>query len=260
MCRRGRRVAPAKQTPAAEWKTYRHPAAGLTPEKDRCIVPHFADEGDRLTQRVIERWKLIAASEVDDIGGWREHTHERYEWGPAPDRFYSHTTHLVGWITSRFPKLDPTPLQDVYGAVTAWHDDHNDSRVPPQTVLFATLDRAMTVVNAVEMDLHSRLVHEQGATGQDTPGADGAPPPAREERCAWIAKAMLLVRDNPKWPDARIAKAVGKNPGTLSRCVEYKTAAAMARGDKSLIRRGHVEFDPDANTSDVVAYTDENDS
>ncbi len=148
-------------------------------------MPRWGSESDSTTASMIERWKQTAAYEVDDIRGWREDPGERIyysgdptgEWGEMPNGFYSRTSYLVGWITTHYPKLDPNPLQDIYIAVLAWHEDHNAKRIPPQPVLFATLERAMLAVNAVEMDIHSRITtdsanlsgdpHENGFVAQD---------------------------------------------------------------------------------------------
>ncbi len=131
-------------------------------------MPRWGSESDSTTASVIERWKQTADYEVDDIRRWREDPGERIyysgaptcEWGEMPNGFYSRTAYLIGCITTHYPKLDPTPLQDIYIAVLAWHEDHNAKRIPPQPVLFATLERAMLVVNAVEMDIHSCITKD----------------------------------------------------------------------------------------------------
>ena len=77
------------------------------------------------------------------------------------------------------------------------------------------------------------------------------------QRAQWLAMAMLLVRDNPDWPDAKIAKEVGKDKSTLSRSREYQVAAAMARGNKEDRHRGHISVDPESGLRDVEAYSDD---
>ena len=52
------------------------------------------------------------------------------------------------------------------------------------------------------------------------------------QRRFWLPQAMLLVRDNPEFSDAKIAGLVDKHKGTLSRSREYQIAAALARGSK----------------------------
>jgi len=74
-----------------------------------------------------------------------------------------------------------------------------------------------------------------------------------ERQLEWLAQAMLLVRDHPDWSNAAIAKSVGKNPSTLSRSPTYQAAAAMARSDKSGLRRGHVTVDSETGSRDVDA-------
>lgn len=76
----------------------------------------------------------------------------------------------------------------------------------------------------------------------------------REQRAKWLAEAMLLVRDHPRWSDRAIAKHVGKAASTLTRSPEYQTAAAMARGEKEELPQGHIEVDPDTGQADVEAY------
>ena len=122
-------------------------------------------EDARSTLGVIERWKQTAADEVDGIGGWRDADpgdrlhkfwsdpvrHKDTEHGGTmPRMFYTDTAYLLGWVASNHEKLDPTPLQDIYDAVAAWHDDHNAERVPEQRVLVRMLDRAVQVVQAME--------------------------------------------------------------------------------------------------------------
>ncbi|MCC7387332.1 MAG: hypothetical protein IT431_01045 [Phycisphaerales bacterium] len=126
--------------------------------------PGLGDD-ERLTLRVIERWRQNAAEEVDDIGGWREadpsDRYHKYWCHPArqndtepdstmPNWFFGDTTHLMSWAASRHEKLDPTPLQDIYDAVAAWHADHNAERVPEQRVLVLKLDRAVQVVQTMQ--------------------------------------------------------------------------------------------------------------
>jgi hypothetical protein len=127
-------------------------------------MAHYANDDDRLLDRTIDRWKQNAAYEIDDIGGWREAAEKRptsgdesRQWGKPPRMFYSDTAYIIGAITSRYPKLDPTPLIDLNEAVTAWHADHNAERIPAQPRLWATLDRAMLTLQAIESDIGSRM-------------------------------------------------------------------------------------------------------
>lgn len=79
----------------------------------------------------------------------------------------------------------------------------------------------------------------------------------KERRMEWLAKAMLLVREHPEWPNAKIAQNVGVDPAQLTkkRCPEFHAAAALARDGTP--RRGHVTFDRDSRTSDVEAYDED---
>lgn len=92
-------------------------------------------------------------------------------------------------------------------------------------------------------------------TEVDIPTDPGQPtePTKDEQRLRWVAEAMLLVRDYPDWSDAAVARKVGKAPSSLSRCQEYKMAAAIARGDKRNLHRGHITVDSDSGLCDVEA-------
>lgn len=122
-------------------------------------MPHFDNNADRMAADTIARWKATAASAVDDIGGWRDHARERIYrggWPTTPPDFFAITTNLTGWLTQHHPKIDPSPLADIYSAVTAWYEDHGDERVPDQLALFATLERAMIALNAAEQVILGR--------------------------------------------------------------------------------------------------------
>jgi len=136
-------------------------------------MPTFATDHDSTTQHTIEKWKIAAREEVEMIGAWRDADADKLAdyWtdgytfrggGPPkmPNMFYTNTTCLVGEIVARYPKLDPAPLQDVYAAIAAWYADHSAARIPPQPVLFATLERAMMTLQAIEYDIQSRVVYE----------------------------------------------------------------------------------------------------
>ncbi|NQU23108.1 MAG: hypothetical protein HQ567_17660 [Candidatus Nealsonbacteria bacterium] len=140
------------------------------------MMPRFLHEDDALLSRVIERWKRTAADEVDDIGGWRpttdnppdpipDHVYGRLVSGQGwdqPPKFYTDTTYLVGRVTAQYAKLDPAPLQEIYSAVTAWHEDHNARRIPGQAVLAAALDKAVMTLQAIEADIQERVICEDG--------------------------------------------------------------------------------------------------
>ena len=90
-------------------------------------------------------------------------------------------------------------------------------------------------------------------------GSNDEPPKTRrEDQFEWLAKAMLLVRDNPNLSNAEIARRVGKNPSTLSRNTTYREAARLARGSRNDVPRGHVAVDDDG-THSFEAYGDSGD-
>lgn len=141
----------------------------------------WADDETRITLGAIARWKQTAADEVDNIGGWRDadpgdRLHKFWsdparqrgtEHGSTmPNSLFGDTGYLVSWVVSNLEKLDPAPLQDIYDAIAAWHDDHNAERVPEQRVLVRKLDRAIQVVQAVENAVRWRIRRPTGeATG-----------------------------------------------------------------------------------------------
>lgn len=78
--------------------------------------------------------------------------------------------------------------------------------------------------NAAKADLRADV------RGKSSPRRGDAPKETRRERqLKWLAEAMLVVRDHPEWPDARIAEQVGIHKSRLSRSPQYRTAASMAR-------------------------------
>ncbi len=93
------------------------------------------------------------------------------------------------------------------------------------------------------------IEHGQSAPAEVATDRPAAPPP----RTAWLAEAMMLLRDHPDWPDARIAEQVGKSPSTLSRSTEYQYAARIAR-TKQTLRRGHIKKDHDSGGGRVEGY------
>jgi hypothetical protein len=88
-------------------------------------------------------------------------------------------------------------------------------------------------------DLPSGSDQPTPVTAADLQAGGKTPVVAKVRKRRWVADAMLLVRDHPDWSDAAIANEVDVNPSQLSRCSEYKMAAAMARGQKSDLPRGH---------------------
>lgn len=93
---------------------------------------------------------------------------------------------------------------------------------------------------------------EQPATGKNA--ADDKPPSKRVDKLEWLAKAILTLQEHPDWSSAEIAKKVGKHRSTLSRNSIYKTAAALARGQRTDLPSGYLTVDPDTGQTDVEAY------
>jgi hypothetical protein len=115
-------------------------------------------------------------------------------------------------------------------------------------------DERRTIVNLQALLTGVELQGDQGKLTEPD-----APKNKTVERAKWLATAMLLVQEHPDWSDAKIAREVGKHPSTLSRHKIYQVAAAMARGDKSDRRRGHIIVDPDSGQLDVEAHSENGD-
>lgn len=71
--------------------------------------------------------------------------------------------------------------------------------------------------------------------------------PAHERRSqeAWLGAAIMLVKNNPEWSDAEIARHpdVSKSASTLSRNEMYRAAAMAARGRKDDVPKGWKDSD-----------------
>lgn len=118
--------------------------------------------------------------------------------------------------------------------------------------LWPDLDRAMANVS-VYLDKPQAQPKHVAEPAAREPEPKPAVEPAEADGKVWLARAMLLVRDNPKWSDAKIAKAVGKSASSLCRSREYRAAAKLAREPRTEPRRGHVTVDSD-NRRNVEAY------
>ena len=191
-------------------------------------MPCFANESDKIIASVIERWKLTASDEVDDIGAWRDadpgdrsYIYWPERWNDRgtvhretmPGMFFGDSTHLVGRIETDYRHLDPAPLMELYEAIAAWHADRTADRVPPQPVLFSTLERAMIIVQVVETDLLSRA-EWRFDQNEVTDGPDGRKAPKG-------AIAPLAVDTRPRqkehWSEILLLKEIAPRVGfTLS--------------------------------------------
>ena len=198
-------------------------------------MPSFANESDKILARVIEHWKRTAFDEVDGIGGWRDAdpsdrsqiywSERKFDRGTVhketmPGMFFGDTTHLVGRIENDYRHLDPAPLMELYEAIAAWHADKSAGRIPPQPVLFATLERAMMNVQVVETDLYSRL----GAHSDENEVTDRAS--GRNASAGAVAPLAVDTKPRQKehWSEIlllkQIAPKVGFKVGARRRSVE----------------------------------------
>jgi len=100
----------------------------------------------------------------------------------------------------------------------------------------------------------------QAEAGVVQPSPQAKPATGKGDRgllsARWQAEAMVLVRDHPDWPDARIARVVGVSPSTLSRSETYRTAAVFARSRRpppkgTKDRQGNVEATTEGDESDA---------
>lgn len=155
-----------------------------------------------ITLQVVSDWKGDVAGAVDDIAAWREAARERHQYAGDPSRewptypkLYSETTFIVCEITASYPKLDPTPIQDLYDAIAAWLSDHSTRRVPPDNALALTLDRAMTVAQAIEHCILAQL---------KTPNDNKADAHDADDSSNWITGKQA-------------AEIIGVTPGNVGR-------------------------------------------
>lgn len=125
------------------------------------------------------------------------------------------------------------------------------------------MDRALSILH---QPIPSHVIEQTIASAMqwnELPDADvlDAPEEARKgvSKLKWLAEAMLLKQEHPDWPDAKIAKIVGRDKSTLSRNEMYQAAKAQAQGDKGGLRKGHVTVDPESGQFDVEAYADSDD-
>jgi len=122
-------------------------------------------------------------------------------------------------------------------------------------------ERTDAEISQIQYRLGNRTETESGGDERTVDDVDGSGKPAAETRqqrkLEWLAKAMILVQENPDWPDVVIAQKVGRNPSQLSRSKSYQTVAAGFRGDKSSIVSGFIVKDDDTGTLDVEAYSDD---
>jgi hypothetical protein len=102
---------------------------------------------------------------------------------------------------------------------------------------------------AAILDILAELAGE--AQGGTTPTAGAASKAAATTAAARkadsverLCRAMVLVRDNPDWPNAQIAEKIGRHPSFLSNSNEFKIAAKMARGERADRPRGYIKKDP----------------
>lgn len=155
--------------------------------------------------------------------------------------------------------LDASRLRDFLRHLRSIVEEDNDA-VTPDTDVAA---KAGYSVHQCEDEPEKEKTHD-AVIGNTIPGTgkhEVVPPEPTgnagrsKQRRKWLAEAMLLVRDNPEWSNAKIAREVGVHPSSLTkkRCPEFHRAAAIARQRKEDRLRGHISVDPDKRLLDVEA-------
>lgn len=131
---------------------------------------------------------------------------------------------------------------------------------------FCPAPQSETPAAAVESPAVQAVSDPAEATGQVAGFSPSQPEAAtqpgsttdrKQSKLEWLAKAMLLVREHPEWPDSDIANEVHVHKGTLSRSPEYQAAADLARAPKKAPTKGHVDIDPETGKRrGIEAYED----
>ena len=131
-------------------------------------MPSLCQE-DHLVVSTLVEWKIIAAGQIEDIGAWRDNCAQKiFRQSPfdngEPNAFWTFTAAIVGWVARKFPSLNPSPVQEIYAAINAWHTDRNADRIPPQNELEGILAQAMIVASAIHDEIYSRNPTHHRAT------------------------------------------------------------------------------------------------
>jgi len=74
--------------------------------------------------------------------------------------FWGKTRLLVSVLGARFPKIDPTPLREIYKAASTLHALGHGARQPPTHELSALLDDAVIALSVLERDIMDRFVYD----------------------------------------------------------------------------------------------------
>ena len=181
-------------------------------------------DATHLLNTIVE-WRQVARDEVDDIGGWRDAVDERprsgdlpRQWGEEPNRFHSQTMQVVE-IIAQYSNLDSIALQDIYSAVTTWYEDRSARRVPEQSALLATLNRALFVLAQIE-----RIIREPPQPGS---GEEEAKPPAGPKPSvnARMLEALQKNHETRGYTAKQWAKELGCVQSTVVETDTWKSLA-----------------------------------
>jgi hypothetical protein len=107
---------------------------------------------------------------------------------------------------------------------------------------------------SLRLKIHAKKEHpDQEHHDQSHPTTAAADGKNKRNRTAWLAEAMLLIEKHPDWSDAKVARKVGKDRSTLTRCKQYRIAACFARRRGAALHKGHITQDADSGLRDVEA-------
>lgn len=168
-------------------------------------MSRFASDDDKWDCQLIDRWIEDARGAIDDIGMWRDASAEDRLWGygrpDPPNSFFGDTQRLVGMLVRDYPQLDPRPLSDINAAVTTWFLDYRGDNISPQSVLWATLDRAVMAILVIREGIMRRVIREPAESDCSRRPAYG-----RDHLfLAWSAEGMKPAAIRDRWnamPDA----------------------------------------------------------
>jgi hypothetical protein len=105
---------------------------------------------DLTTLSIIDRWKETVAETLADIEGWQGHSVARI-WPTMPASLFSDTQYIVSELASRFPKIDPQPISDVYRVAATWYGQRRLKETA--AALQPLFDQAVLAVNVLQQSI-----------------------------------------------------------------------------------------------------------
>jgi hypothetical protein len=144
-------------------------------------MPGYGRKQDEEIYCAIQDWITDALEELSEIESGRYDPHHAASPGDMRAGFWRRTRLLVSFLGARFPKIDPTPLRQIYRAASTLHALGHGARQPPTHVLSALLDDAVIALSVLERDILDRFIYEdpkQKGRGAATPGETAESPKA----------------------------------------------------------------------------------